>query len=56
MHWKPELFYYIGMFTTLHYGWVEDGILFPKNNTEKKIDEQFIKKNIWNLTKMSHGT
>lgn len=39
MYWKFELFYYIGMFIMLYYGWVEDGILFFKNNIEKKIEE-----------------
>lgn len=43
MHCIPEVFYYISMFTSLLYGWVEDGILFPKNNTEKKIEEQLYK-------------
>lgn len=43
MHCIPKVFYYISMFTSLLYGWVEDDILFPKNNTEKKIEEQLYK-------------
>lgn len=43
MHCIPKVFYYISMFTSFLYGWVEDDILFPKNNTEKKIEEQLYK-------------
>lgn len=34
-----KVFYYISMFIFLFYGWVEDDILFFKNNIEKKIEE-----------------
>lgn len=33
-----KVFYYISMFILLFYGWVEDDILFFKNNIEKKIE------------------
>lgn len=33
-----KVFYYISMFILLFNGWVEDDILFFKNNIEKKIE------------------
>lgn len=48
MHRIPKLFCYISMFTSLHYGWVKDGILFPKiEKHRKKIEEQLYKEELW---------